>query len=102
MSDISSIQSSAVGSLTGPGKKATAASGAAEKGFGETLTGFLNDINKSHQEAEGVIEDVVAGRTEHLHKAVIAINKAELSFRYMMEVRTKLLQAYQEIQRMQV
>ncbi|MDP6354029.1 MAG: flagellar hook-basal body complex protein FliE [Planctomycetota bacterium] len=70
--------------------------------FGNTLKGFVEDVNMAHGQADKTVEDLVTGRTDNLHKAVIAMNKAELSFRYMMEVRTKLVQAYQEIQRIQV
>jgi flagellar hook-basal body complex protein FliE len=70
--------------------------------FGNTLKGFVEDVNMAHGEADKTVEDLVTGRTDNLHKAVISMNKAELSFRYMMEVRTKLVQAYQEIQRIQV
>ena len=70
--------------------------------FGNTLKGFVEDVNTAHAHADKTVEDLVTGRTDNLHKAVIAMNKAELSFRYMMEVRTKLVQAYQEIQRIQI
>ena len=73
-----------------------------EKSFGKTLETFLGDVNETHEAADKTIENVVTGRTEHLHEAVVAINKAEMSFRYMMEVRSKLLQAYQEVQRIQM
>ena len=66
------------------------------------VQGFINDVNTSHIEASKSLEDVVTGKSDQLHKAVISMNQAEMSFRYMMEVRSRVVQAYQVIQRMQL
>jgi len=104
MSEVFSIQLPSVEPPRSPGKTliTKAPSAPAEKSFGQTLSSFVKDINDVSGQADKAIEDVVTGRTEHLHEAVIAVNKADLSFRYMMEIRSKLLQAYQEIQRLQM
>jgi flagellar hook-basal body complex protein FliE len=58
-----------------------------------------NDLQKqSNQE----IQKLMAGETQDLHETMIAVQKADLSFQMMMQVRNKLLQAYQEIMRMQI
>jgi len=44
----------------------------------------------------------MAGESEDLHSTLIAVQQADLSFQMMMQVRNKLVQAYQEITRMQV
>ena len=71
-------------------------------GFGEILSNFVGDVNTNQLEANKSIEKLATGRTENLHETVIAMTKAETSLRYMMEVRSRIVTAYQEIQRMQV
>jgi len=53
-------------------------------------------------EADTSIEQLVAGNTKNLHETMIALEKADISFRLMMEVRNKIIEAYHEIMRMQV
>jgi flagellar hook-basal body complex protein FliE len=45
---------------------------------------------------------LMTGESQDLHTTVIAMQKADLSFQMMMQVRNKIVQAYQEIMRMQV
>ena len=42
------------------------------------------------------------GGTKNIHETMIAIEKAEISFKLMLQVRNKILEAYQEVMRMQV
>jgi flagellar hook-basal body complex protein FliE len=44
----------------------------------------------------------MTGQTSNLHEVIVAMSEADLSFRLMMQVRNKLLEAYKEIMRMQV
>ena len=46
--------------------------------------------------------DLSTGRSSNLHEAMIAIQKAEISFKMMMQVRNKIISAYQEVMRMSV
>jgi flagellar hook-basal body complex protein FliE len=59
-------------------------------------------VNNLHQNADKAVLNVQAGHTDSLHEAIIALEKADVSFRTMMTVRNKLIEAYQEIMRMQV
>jgi len=45
---------------------------------------------------------LIAGESKNLHETMIAMEKADISFRLMMGVRNKIIEAYQEIMRMQV
>ena len=51
-------------------------------------------------DAERQVAGVLAGQGEDLHAALIAVEKADLSFQLMMQVRNKIVQAYQDISRM--
>ena len=70
--------------------------------FKEMLEGYLKDVNSLQHKADGAVHDLVTGRTENLHQLIAAVNEADLSFRLMMEMRNKLVDAYKEIMRMQV
>ncbi len=71
-------------------------------GFADLLKGAVEKVNAMQHEA-GRLEDAVAkGENVNIHQAVIAGEKAGLSFKMMMQVRNKMLEAYEEIMRMQV
>ena len=71
-------------------------------GFADLLKGAVEKVNSMQHEA-GRLEDAVAkGENVNIHQAVIAGEKAGLSFKLMMQVRNKMLEAYEEVMRMQV
>jgi len=71
-------------------------------GFGDILKNAVESVNSMQHEA-GRLEDAVAkGENVNIHQAVIAGEKAGLSFRLLMQVRNKMIEAYQEVMRMQV
>ena len=74
--------------------------GQAGKGFGELLKEAVAEVNKLQMEAGEAIQKLAVGEGEGIHETMIAMEKAGLSFRMLMEVRNKVLAAYQEIMRM--
>jgi flagellar hook-basal body complex protein FliE len=77
-----------------------------KKGNEENFSGVLKDsiqkVNNLQVEANKAIQDLATGRTENIHEAMIAIEKADISFKMMMQVRNKILEAYREIIHMQL
>ncbi len=72
------------------------------EGFSDLLKNAVETVNSMQHEA-GRLEDAVAkGENVNIHQAVIAGEKAGLSFRLLMQVRNKMVEAYQEVMRMQV
>ena len=59
-------------------------------------------MNNLQQKAEAAITALATGEKASLHDTMIAMEQADLSFRMMMQVRNKIVDAYQEIMRMQV
>lgn len=90
-----------VGGLAVPVLKQTAASNSSTP-FSHVLKGAVQETNQMLQEAEDSALKVVAGDKGSLHQAMIALEKADISFRALLQVRNKVLEAYQEIMRMQV
>jgi flagellar hook-basal body complex protein FliE len=71
-------------------------------GFGEVLKKAVESVNAMQHEAGRLEEAVAQGENVNIHQAVIAGQKAGLSFNLLMQVRNKMVEAYQEIMRMQV
>jgi len=82
-----------------PNKTATAAQ--PEKTFQETLKESLEKVNEIQQEADDAVKKLATGEGGNIHETMLAIEKADVSFRMMMQVRNKIVEAYQEIMRMQ-
>jgi len=72
---------------------------------GTSFDGFLgnmvNEVNAKQAAAGDAMKGVMTGDMP-LHKAMIAVQEASVSFQMMVEVRNKLLESYQELMRMQV
>jgi flagellar hook-basal body complex protein FliE len=71
-------------------------------GFGEILKDAISTVNELQKQSDQEIQKLMTGESQDLHTTVIAMQKADLSFQMMMQVRNKIVQAYQEIMRMQV
>ncbi|MCH7618967.1 MAG: flagellar hook-basal body complex protein FliE [Candidatus Marinimicrobia bacterium] len=69
-------------------------------GSGISFSSFLGEVNAAQKAAGEKIIGVVSGEVEDLHDAMIAVEKAGLSFQILLEFRNKLMETYQEIMRM--
>ncbi|OPY85018.1 MAG: Flagellar hook-basal body complex protein FliE [Syntrophus sp. PtaU1.Bin208] len=81
---------------TGGGK------GEGTSSFSDVLKNTINDINKLQNDADTAISKVQVHDTGSIHEAMVALEKASISFQTMMQVRNKIIDAYQEVMRMQV
>lgn len=69
--------------------------------FMENLRQAMESVQDVQDEASAKVSDLLQGNGADVHSALIAVEKAELSFQLMMQVRNKIVQAYQEIARLQ-
>jgi len=74
--------------------------GSSVKPFGEVLKESISEVNKLQIDADRSINDLVTGKSKDIHETMIAISKADLAFRMTLQVRNKVIDAYQEIMRM--
>ena len=72
-----------------------------EWGFTETLRGAMDQVEQLQGDANSKTAALLDGSGMDVHSAMIAVEKADLSFQLMMQVRNKIVSAYQEIARMQ-
>ena len=73
-----------------------------KESFGDVLNNIVGEINNLQVNADKAIAKVELDDNASIHDAIIALEKASISFRAMMQVRNKVIDAYQEIMRMQV
>ncbi len=73
-----------------------------KESFGDMLNNIVGEINQQQIDADKAIAKVELDDSASIHDAIIALEKANISFRTMMQVRNKVIEAYQEIMRMQV
>ncbi len=69
--------------------------------FKKILSRSMEEVNSLLSEAGQSAQEMVAGKMD-IHQAMVAMEKANISFRLMLQVRNKMMAAYEEIMRMQV
>lgn len=70
--------------------------------FANELKNAINETNALQKDSEKAMSNIATGQVKDLHQAAIAIDKAEVSMKLMLEVRNKALNAYKEITRTQL
>ncbi|MEY4593396.1 MAG: flagellar hook-basal body complex protein FliE [Pseudomonadota bacterium] len=71
--------------------------------FAQVLKNSIDQVNQADQNADKVANAFVAGDTnQNLHEVMVALQTASVSFQEMVQVRNRLVSAYQDIMNMQV
>ncbi len=70
--------------------------------FKDTVMGLMDDVNTKMTTSDQLSRDLASGKTNDLNKVVTSVEEANLSMNFTLAMRNKLLEAYQEIERMQV
>ena len=70
--------------------------------FAKSMDDAINKVNALQVTADQKIEDLATGKSSNLHETMIAVEKADIALRLMVQVRNKMIDAYQEIMKMQV
>ena len=70
--------------------------------FDSMLGQFVSEVNAQSAASTQAVSALQSGQSVPLHKAVIAMEEANVSFQLMVEVRNRMLDAYQEVMRMQM
>jgi len=83
-----------------PSAPSTAASGG--EAFQSVLSDAISSVQGFQQNAQSSINSFLSGEGDELHQVAIKTQQAELSFDLFLQVRNKLVSAYQEVMRMQV
>ncbi len=92
--------------LIGPETQASgpknAQSPAGGKDFKSLLMESINEVNRLQSEADQARMDLATGKTDQVAEVFSAVKKADLAFQTLMQMRNKLLDAYEEVKQMKV
>ncbi|QBG47378.1 flagellar hook-basal body complex protein FliE [Verrucomicrobia bacterium S94] len=88
-----------------PGRVSGAAehpvSPAGGQGFGDLLTDLVNKVDGMQKAADASVSDVVSGKVTDVHQVAVKVQEAGVAFDLMLGVRNRLMDAYQELMKMQ-
>lgn len=70
--------------------------------FSEMLKDSIEKVNRLQMEADQASQELLLGKNTNIHQVMIAIEKANVSFQLMMQMRNKIITAYEEMMRMQM
>jgi flagellar hook-basal body complex protein FliE len=87
-----------------PAAKAESAPAAQKstRSFGDMLAGAIDEVGKAQNNANEAIEKLQTGESRNIHEVMIAMEKSGISMRLMVTMRNKIVEAYQEVMRMQI
>jgi flagellar hook-basal body complex protein FliE len=91
----------AIGNIGSLPKMASLEPTSGEGGFGSVLSSALQQVNQLSGGAEQQIGSLLTGGNTDMSKVMIAVEKADVAFQLMMQVRNKIVGAYQDIEKMQ-
>ena len=95
------IQSSLGDSLNSTARSVSQPAGT-QKSFVEELKSTLNEVNQLQNQADGAISKSATQESGGIHETMIQLEEADISTRLMLKIRSKALDAYNEVMRMQV
>ncbi len=72
------------------------------KSFSQTLKDAVNNVNDLQVKSNVAMEKLATGQTKNISEVMIASEKASIAFKLLMQVRNKVIAAYQDVMRMQV
>lgn len=70
--------------------------------FSETFGKYLDEVNQLQSDASQAIQDNVTGKSDDLDGVMVAMQKSDLAFKTLMAIRTKLIDAYEELKNMPI
>lgn len=71
-------------------------------GFADHFKATVQNTNEMQLSAQTAMQELATGKNGNIHETLIAMSKAETSFKMLMQVRNKIMNAYQEVTRMQI
>jgi flagellar hook-basal body complex protein FliE len=101
MNNIISSSLPGLGSLPTNPTSPTGVDGGEGGGFGATLKNALYKVDQLQQESDASTSQLVQGDRQDIHNVMIAVEKADIAFQLMMQVRNKIVNAYQEVSKLQ-
>ena len=98
---ISSLNPGAIQGLD-PGSLAPGGPGKGDGAFQSTLADAISNVEHFRENSQQTIDNFLSGGNQELHQVALAAQQSELAFEMFVQVRNKVISAYQEIMRMQL
>lgn len=98
ISSISGITPSAVTQTSGAAVSSSSSSGS----FASALEGAIQSVEQTGQQADTAVQKFLNGDGEELHNVALSVQRASLAFDFGLQVRNKIVSAYQEVMKMQI
>ncbi|WP_373499211.1 flagellar hook-basal body complex protein FliE [Desulfococcus sp.] len=73
-----------------------------DRAFKGVLEETLGEVDRFQKEKDTAVRNLATGRDADIHNTMIAIQKAHISFKFLIQVRNKIVSAYEEVMRMNV
>lgn len=70
--------------------------------FSDVIDKAINKVNESQVNANNAIEGLIKGEDVSMHEVMLSMQESQISMQLMLEVRNKLYEAYQEVNRVQL
>lgn len=70
--------------------------------FSDTLSEAIGNVNELQKASDQAIQNLATGKTDNVAEVMVAAEKADIALKVMVQVRNKIIDAYQEIMKMQV
>ena len=89
-------------SLKIDGPSSTSSSAETGKSFADTLKDAVGNVNELQKNSDKQMQALATGKTDNVADVMIAAEKADITLKVMVQVRNKIIDAYQEVMKMQV
>ena len=77
--------------------KTSGAGGAGGSSFADTLKSSIDEVSRLQQDASQAVEALATGKTQNVTGVMTAMEKSDLAFKTLLAIRSKLMEAYEEI-----
>jgi flagellar hook-basal body complex protein FliE len=71
--------------------------GAPKVSFADTLKSSIDEVSRLQQDASSAVEDLATGQSDNVSGVMTAVEKSDLAFKTLLAIRSKLMDAYEEI-----
>lgn len=75
---------------------------ASDASFSKVLMDSISEVNRLQAEAADATNRLASGQSTNVAEVMVAVQKADVAFSMLMEIKNKLMDAYQEIQQMRI
>lgn len=89
-------------SLSIEGPSSTSSTSESGKSFADTLKDAVGSVNEMQKASDKAMQNLATGKTDNVADVMIAAEKADIALKVMVQVRNKIIDAYQEVMKMQV